>query len=166
MLGLKIYRILTFILLPIEALFGLMALFMLVASLGNLAALLPVFMLSCTVIYVFASFRFLNKGIQQAKSISPSLKHWIRVNGIVSLVFCMLSLFQFVTLLLQPEIMQQFYKQAISTQQQVQGLTPQNFEKLIKGVLYFMLTYAILLLVHIFFTFRFLQQYEHIFDDE
>jgi hypothetical protein len=166
MLGLKIYRILTFILLPIEALFGLMALMMLVVSLGNFAALLPVFMLSCTVIYVFASFRFLNSGIQQAKPINPSLKHWIRVNGLVSLVFCMLSLFQFATLLLQPEIMQQFYKQAISTQQQIQGLTPQYFEKMLKGLLYFMLAYAILLLVHIYFTFRFLQQYQHVFDDE
>lgn len=166
MLGLKIYRILTFILLPIEALFGVMVLLMLIISLGNLAALLPVFMLSCTVIYVFASFRFFNRGIQQAKPINPSLKHWIRVNGIVSLVFCVLSLFQFVTILLHPEIMEQFYKQAINTQQQAQGLTPQYFEKFIKGVLYFMLAYASLLLVHILFTFRFLQQYQHVFDDE
>ena len=166
MLGLKIYRLLTFILLPIEAIFGLMALLMLMVSLGNLAALLPVFMLSCTVIYVFASFRFLNKGIQQAKPINPSLKHWIRVNGIVSLIFCMLSLFQFVTLLLHPDIMQQFYKQAISTQQQIQGLTPQYFDKMLKGILYFMLVYTILLLVHIQFTFRFLQQYQHVFDNE
>ncbi|MBC7651344.1 MAG: hypothetical protein H7101_06315, partial [Deinococcales bacterium] len=124
-----------------------------------------VFMLGCTVIYVFASFRFLNKGIQQALPLKPSLKHWIRVNGLVSIVFCMLSLFQFITLLLQPQIMQQFYKQALATQQQIQGLTPQYFEKIIKGILYFMLTYAVLLLVHILFTFRFLQQYEHLFDE-
>lgn len=166
MLGLKIYRVLTFIMLPIEALFGVMVLFMLVIALGNLATLLPVFMIGCTVVYVFASFKFLNKGIGQAKPLKISLKHFIRVNGLVSIVFSVLTIFQFVALMSHPEIMQQFYKQSIDMQQKMQGATPQLFEKVIKGILYCMVTYAVLLLVHIIFTFRFLQQYEHLFDEQ
>lgn len=168
MLGIKIYRILTFILLPIEILMGLMALLMLVMSLGNIAALLPVFMISCTVIYIFSSFRFLNSGIEQHKPLKASLKHWIKVNGYVSVGFCMLMITQLITILLHQELLQEMYQQAIVMQSKMKGqkLPEQVFKNVMIGMLCGILTYAVLLLVHTFMSFRFVRQYQHLFDEE
>jgi hypothetical protein len=168
MLGIKIYRILTFILLPIEILMGLMALLMLVVSLGNIAALLPVFMISCTVIYIFSSFRFLNSGIEQHKPLKASLKHWIKVNGYVSAAFAALMITQLTTILFHQELLQEMYQQAIVMQSKMQGqkLPEQVFKNVMIGMLCGILTYAVLLLVHTFMSFRFVRQYQHLFDEE
>ena len=168
MLGIKIYRILTFILLPIEILMGLMALLMLVMSLGNIAALLPVFMISCTVIYTFSSFRFLNSGIEQHKPLKATLKQWIKVNGYVSSAFAMLMITQLTTLLFNPDILQKTYEQAIEMQgkMQAQKVPMDVFKSIMKGMLIGMITYAVILLVHTFMSFRFVRQYQHLFDEE
>ncbi|MDI9364062.1 MAG: hypothetical protein QM541_03855 [Flavobacterium sp.] len=168
MLGIKIYRILTFILLPIEVLMGLLALLMLVMSLGNIGVLLPVFMISCTVIYTFSSFRFLNSGIEQHKPLKASLKHWIKVNGYVCIGFCLLMITQIITLLLHPEVLQEMYQQMMVMQSKMQGqkLPIQVFKNAMIVMFCGMLTYAVLLLVHTFMSFRFVKQYQHLFDEE
>lgn len=168
MIGIKIYRILTFILLPIEILMGLMALLMLVMSLGNIGVLLPVFMISCTVIYIFSTFRFLNSGIEQHKPLKASLKQWIKVNGYVCVGFCILMITQIITLLLHPEVLQEMYQQMMTMQSKMQGqkLSIQVFKNMMLGIFCAMLTYAVLLLVHTFMSFRFVQQYQHLFDEE
>jgi Sec-independent protein secretion pathway component TatC len=168
MLGIKIYRILTFILLPIEIIMGLMALIMLIMSLGNVGALLPVFMISCTVIYIFSSFRFLNSGIEQHKPLKASLKHWIKVNGYVCIGFCILMITQIITLLVHPEVMQEMYQQLMVMQNKMQGqqLSAQLFKNMMIGMFCGMLAYAVLLLVHSFMSFRFVQQYQHLFDED
>lgn len=168
MIGIKIYRILTFILLPIEILMGLMALLMLVMSLGNIGVLLPVFMISCTVIYIFSTFRFLNSGIEQHKPLKASLKQWIKVNGYVCVGFCILMITQIITLLLHPEVLQEMYQQMMTMQSKMQGqkLSIQVFKNVMLVMFCGLLTYAVLLLVHTFMSFRFVQQYQHLFDEE
>lgn len=168
MTGIKIYRILTFILLPIEVLMGLLALLMLVVSLGNIGALLPVFMISCTVIYTFSSFRFLNSGIEQQKPLKASLKQWIKVNGYVSTAFAMMMVLQLTTLLFRPEILDEMFTQVMAMQNKMKGqkVPPQFFKNVITVMIYGMLTYAIILLVHTIMSFRFVQHYQHLFDEE
>ncbi len=168
MTGIKIYRILTFILLPIEVLMGLLALLMLVMSLGNIGALLPVFMISCTVIYIFSSFRFLNSGIEQQKPLKASLKQWIKVNGYVSTAFAMMMILQLTTLLFRPEILEEMFTQVMAMQSKMKGqkVPPQFFKNVITGMIYGMLTYALILLVHTIMSFRFVQHYQHLFDEE
>ena len=81
---LTVFRILTFILLPIASLFGVMDLMILPSALANPAILLIVFVLAAFVIYTFTSLRFLTKGIDIGRPCKPSLRDWIRVNAFAS----------------------------------------------------------------------------------
>ena len=168
MKGLIGYRILTYILLPIELLLGFMALIMLLVALANPAALLPVFLLSCTVIYVFCSFTFLKKGIDNAKPCKKSLKDWIKVNAYVSIAFCSLSIAQSVSLLINPALINEAMTNAIEMQKSTMPsqITPALMMQVMKGVLIFMLCFSAGLSIHIFSTFRLLKQYDHVFDKE
>lgn len=170
MLGIKIYRILTFILLPIEILMGLMALlgFMLVMATGSIADLLGVLMIFCSVIYIFSSFRFLNSGIEQHKPLKANLKHWIQANAFVTIGFAIYTIIKFSIPLINPKLLEEMYQQIMEMQSKMQGqkLPIQVFKNMMLGVFCAMLTYSVLLLVHTFMSFRFVQQYQHLFDEE
>src|SRR3954470_1418467 len=94
-----VYRLLTFILLPIAAILGFLDISLLLLALANPAALLPVFAIACIVIYVFTSFFFLIKGILGGMQCKPSLRDWIRVNAFVSIAFCSLGILEYITLI-------------------------------------------------------------------
>src|SRR5580765_6312241 len=86
---LTIYRIFSFLLLPIAILF----------------------LIACIVIYSFASLNFLIKGIDGNKSVRRSLKDLIKVNAIVSIVFALLMISQCIVFLMNPEMMQDLARQ-------------------------------------------------------
>lgn len=162
-----LYRILTYILVPVAAFLGFFTVLALFAALVNPAVLIGVFMLACIVIYTFSSLSFLNKGIIKKLPCKPSLRDWIRVNAFVSLLFASLSLFQSASLLSNPVSLQQALDAAISSQPNLPAsLTPQLIKSVMSGSLYFMLFLSIILLIHIFFTFRLLPQYKQVFSNK
>ncbi len=167
MQNLTFYRVLSYILLPIAGLFGLMAVIALLLSLVNPALLLGTFMLSAVVIYVFTSFSFYNKGVMSAKPCKSKLKDWIKVNAYVAIVFASLSLFQAVGLLSDPTILNEAIKQSTQMQQKMGAMTvaPELMLKVTKGILIFMMVFATLLVIHIIITFRLLKMYKHVFDE-
>jgi len=160
------YRIITFILLPIAAVFGLFTLIMLLAALANPAILLGVFLFASMVIYVIASFIFLQKGIDKNQLCNHSLKDWIRVNAFVSIVYCVLMLLNSVTLLGSPKLLNDTIHEMLSQQQNLMPLPEATYIRIIKGVFYFLAIYSAILLVHIILTFRVLKAYKHMFAEK
>lgn len=157
------YKITTYILLPVAALFALFILMLLFIALANPPMLLPLFVVACVVIYVFTSFKFLNKGIIRNNECKPGLKDWIKVNGYVSIVFATLMLIQTIAAVQQPELMSKALDETMAMQPANQQISKAMLMKMVTGIMYFFGVISILLLVHIFSTFRLLKQYRHLF---
>jgi hypothetical protein len=161
-----IFRILTFILLPIAGVFGLLGLFMLLIALSNLGLLFSVFMVAAFVIYVFASLQFLTKGMDTGKPCKPGLRDWIRVNAFVTIFMCASSLFSVITILLQGDA--SLREQAMQMRNALKDAPPmlnmELFVRTIKLASWFMGILSILTLIHIFLNFRLMKRYRHLFN--
>src|SRR5437764_1519642 len=94
-----VYRLLTFILLPIAVIIGIVDITVLSLALATPSALLLVFAIACIVIYVFTSFSFLTNGIIGGRQCKPSLRDWIRVNAFVSIALSSLGIIDYITIL-------------------------------------------------------------------
>ncbi len=161
----NIYKILSFILLPIGALLGLICLIGLLVAIGNPSILLPLSLLICTVIYIISSFIFLQNGLIGGRKCSTSLKDWIKVNAYVSLFFASMSVVQFITLIFHPTLLQQFIDQSMAMQKSLPPDAAALMPKLLKGVMYFFLTFGVILMAHIALSLNFLKQYTSMFDE-
>lgn len=165
MIKLGFYRILTLVLLPFAALFGFMALIMLFVALANPPMLLPVFLVACVAIYVFASFNFLNKGILQGRHCKTSLKDWIRVNAFVSIAFSVRALLNLAASIGNPEMFLQALGQGILSQDEASPFAKQDLLAVVRVMRFVIAAFVVLLLTHIFISFRLLKQFEHRFGD-
>ena len=158
-----LYRIFSYFLLVIAAIFGIAALFALLIALSNPALLLSVFVIVAVVIYTIASFLFLLKGIDGKQQLQPRLRDWIKVNAYVAGVFVVMNIFQSVAVLQNPAILSEAVKQVVDMQQSKSPVSADWMLRIMKAVVWFMLFYAIILGIHISFTFRYLKQYAHLF---
>jgi len=162
----SVYRILTFLLLPIAGIFAMVDLMAILSALAQPAMLLSVFIIGCMVIYVFVSYKFLITGIERAKPCKNSLKDWIKVNAYVCIFFIAMSFIQTFMILSQPIQIQKMMTELISQQQGnfPTGTTADLLVKMMKGILYFLAAYAAILLAHVILTFKLLKKYNHVFD--
>jgi len=87
---LKLYTVLSYILIPIALFFAFLDVLILFSSLANPSALIMVFIVACLVIYTFASFKFLKFGIEREIVQTKKLKDFIKVNAYVSFFLCSL----------------------------------------------------------------------------
>jgi hypothetical protein len=158
-----LYRILSYVLLVVAAIFGIAALFALLIALSNPALLLSVFVIVAVVIYSIASFLFLINGINGNRQLQPKLRDWIKVNAYVALVFVMMNIFQSVAVLQNPSVLSEAVKQVSDMQQSKSPLSADFMLRIMKAVVWVLLFYAIILGIHISFTFRYLKQYAHLF---
>ena len=158
-----LYRILSYVLLVVAAIFGIAALFALLIALSNPALLLSVFVIVAVVIYSIASFLFLINGINGNRQLQPKLRDWIKVNAYVALVFVMMNIFQSVAVLQNPAVLSEAVKQVSDMQQSKSPLSADFMLRIMKAVVWVLLFYAIILGIHISFTFRYLKQYAHLF---
>jgi len=90
---LVVYRLITFILLPIAGLNAISLIGLLPALAGNPLLLIGAFLQFAIVAYTFASFIFFTKGVLNGKVLKPILKDWVKLNGFITLVFAGLVLF-------------------------------------------------------------------------
>ncbi len=162
---LALFRILSYILLPIGAFFGFMAALFLMTALTNPALLLLVFLFFCMAVYAFTSFSFLSKGVMGGKPCKASLKDWIKVNAYVCLCIATLFVLNSVSLLaMNPVSLRQTVSQLLEAQSNLpSGYSIDLFLKMVKGVAGFMLFTGVVLLVHIFINFKLLKRYNHLF---
>src|SRR5436309_5555010 len=94
-----VYRLLSFVLLPIAVIIGILDIPLFLLALANPAALLPVFALTCIVIYVFTFFTFFIKCILVGRQCKQSLRDWIRVNAFVSIADSGLGVIDYISLI-------------------------------------------------------------------
>ena len=161
---LMIYRVVSYALLPVGVVFGLVTLFALMIALGNVAMLLSVFLSGATVIYIFSSFGFLQKGINRQQLCKGSFKDLIKVNAFVSLFFAILGLMQGIMILLNPAATQILIDNMKAMQPEApQAVDSAKLMQVMKVVLYFMIVLSSLLLFHIGSTFRYMKQYPDLF---
>ena len=162
---LVIFRIIGFLLLPIAALFSVLAIVSLFAGLANPKALLSAFLFGSFVIYVFSSLRFLSGSIDTGRPAKPSLRDWIRVNAFVSIAMCVMFLIDISNLFLaSDESLKEIGRQYLATVPNVPPmLNVALIVKVLKLTAWFMGGLSILLLVHIFLNFRLLKRYRHLF---
>lgn len=158
-----VYRLLTFILLPIAAILGFLDIPLLFLALANPAALLPVFAITCIIIYVFTSLSFLTKGILGGKECKASLRDWIRVNAFVSIAFCGLGVIEYLTLIKNKSIAGEVVKQAMQQQTIPPGMTAPQLEQLLLKFLFIFFIFSVILIVHILMSFRLLKQFNYLF---
>src|SRR4051794_35435187 len=65
--------------------------------------LLSAFMMVAVVLYAWFSFRFRREVLQQQKVVKHGLRDMIRVNGIVTLIFCSICILVILPLLANPQ---------------------------------------------------------------
>jgi hypothetical protein len=166
MQSLTIYRILTFILVPVAVLFGFMDLFLVLTALSNPALLLFAFLFACLVIYIFSSLRFLSLGIDTGRPCKHSLRDWIRVNAFVSAIIGSIFMLNALTVFFSSDIT---LRQVLSTLGERQPNTPSmNTEMLLRMMkifAYFIFFISVILFIHLRMTFRLLKQYNHLFTE-
>ena len=157
-----IYRILSYILLIVAAFIGIGVLAGFFIALANPALLLNIFIAAAVVMYSISSFLFLINGIDGKKQLKTGMKDFIRVNGFVALFFCIMNLFQSITVIMNPAVLNEAVTQ-LPQMTSGQQLPKEMILKVLKATMWFLLFYSILLFVHIQISFRLLKQYAHLF---
>ena len=158
-----VYRILTFLLLPVAAILGLVDISLLLLALSNPSALLPAFAIACIVIYVFTSLSFLVMGILGGRQCKPSLRDWIRVNAFVSIAFGGLTVIEYITLLNNKTFASELIKQAMQQPGIPPNMTAASLEQILLSFLFFFFIFSVLLIIHILISFRLLKQFNYLF---
>ena len=163
---LKLYTVLSYILIPIALFFAFMDIVLLFSSLANPSALIMVFILACLVIYTFASFKFLKAGIEKEIAQSLKLKDWIKVNAYVSFFLCSLFFINAISILISSDVLLlKFIDEFLQSQPGLpKELTSALMLSLLKGVSVFLLITGIVGLIHIRTSLRLLKQYEYLFE--
>ncbi len=165
MRALKIFRILSYIMIPIACLFGLMGLLVLIPALMNPSMWLMLFLFASIVIYTFSSFKFLRSGIERNARCKPSLKDWIKVNAYVSLVMGGMFFINAIGILsLGPVALSDFVTQLIDAQPNLpKGIKPEFIISLLKGVAGFMLVCSIIIIAHVILGLGMVKKFGHLF---
>ena len=168
MKSLTIFRIITFILVPIASLFSVIDFFMLFTALANPTLLFVVFIIAGFVIYTFSSLRFLVRHIDLNKQAKPSLKDWIKVNGYVTIFLGVSFFMNAMTVFFSSEAtLRQLLSQFLETQPTVPAmLTPELFITMMKSVAWVLLFISVLVMAHIPMNFRLLKQYQYLFNKQ
>lgn len=163
MKNLGFYRILTYLLFAVGGFMALMLLTMIMAALANPILLLPVFMVACVVLYTYSSWRFLTRGIDAHMYCKPALRDLIKVNGFGTIAFAGLVGVQCLSLIMNPATLNEITEQAMSMQKtSVEGMEGMML-KFMHFLLRFLLVYSILLLVHIYISFRLVKEHADAF---
>jgi heme exporter protein D len=164
--NLILYRIISYFLLAIAVILGIASLFVLLIAFTNPALLLSVFVIVAVVIYSVASFLFLLNGLDGKRQQQSKLRDWIKVNAYVAIVFVVMNIVQSIAVLQNPAVLSEAVNQFSTEQTTKSPLPTALMVKAMKGLLWFLLFYAITLGVHIVLTFRYLKQHAHLFGDK
>jgi hypothetical protein len=164
--SLKVYNILSYILLPIAMVFGLIDIAMLLSAFANPGALIMVFVVACLVIYSFASFKFFRKGILQEQPQSIKLKDWIKVNAYVSFFLCGLFFINSVSIIVADNAtLSKIIDEFLTEQQGIPANIPhQMVLSILRGVSVFLLITGSIGLFHIRTTLRLVREYDYLFE--
>lgn len=165
--SIKIYKDLSFLLLPFAYLFAFFDVLFLMSALLNPEILIFVFAIASFVFYIFSSRKFFKLGILNEQKLSHKSRTWLKVNTTVSLLLCSLFLLNGLGILFTSDAkLLEFIEAKANT---TPGL-PKDFDlnlllvftKRVSAVILFT---SLLALPHIFLTFRFLKKYSYLFEE-
>jgi hypothetical protein len=161
-----IYRVFSFLILPMAVLFSISVMVFLRAAFANPAMLFPLFLIACIAIYTFASLNFLIKGIDGKKFLGRSSKEWLKVNAFISFIFGVLMIVQCTVILKNPDMLQNLATQARQNAGDELKISDADFINYLRITSYLFLAYAIVLIIHVFFTFQYIKLYNYLFKSE
>jgi len=163
-----IYKILTFILLPFAALFGLFSLIMIFIGLANPVILLPVCVMACFTIYTVCCTIFIVKGLDRQQQLKPSLKDWIKVNGYVSNVMAVISVINSFALIAysKPQLTKLAQELLAAQPVKPEGVSIETIVNALLVMTYIMLVFSIVLLIQLALSFRLVKKYQHLFETQ
>ncbi|MDB5249340.1 MAG: hypothetical protein JWQ40_3734 [Segetibacter sp.] len=148
-----IYRLLSAIINAVALLLSISMLFSIPMLLSSAQTMLPAFMMLAVILYSWFSFKFRREVLQQQKIVNHSLRDWVRVNGIVTLIFSIMTILGLLPLLKNP---QPFLDAVKNFGVDMPLKTATTF-------FFTMLTYATILLIHIVWTFALMKKYKEFF---
>jgi hypothetical protein len=162
------YRVLSYLLLPFALFLSFMAAILLLTAFGNISALLPLFIVTATVIYIFSSLTFIHRAILPSQPVKASLKDWIRVNAFVALSFGVLFIIQGIYLRGNEVFMEEVQRQMEAMTKQVgpEAMAKINLNQLMATVLNIMLVLGSVLIGHVLLGLVFLKKYGYLFTEK
>jgi hypothetical protein len=163
---LTIYRILSFLLLPMAILFSIGVLLLLGAAFANPTMFIPLFLFTCIAIYTFCALNFLIRGIDSKKYLGRSSKDWIKVNAFGSIIYGLLAIVQGFYAISNPAAIEDLAKQLAQNGGPELKVTEVQLTQYIHGISYFLLVYGFVLIVHIIMSFGYISKYSYLFQNE
>ena len=164
--SMKLYKVLTYILLPIAYFFAFIDMLFLLSALANPGALIIVFGIACLVIYTLMSYKFYKQGVLREQPMSVKTKDWIKVNAIVTIILCSLFCLDGISVLGSSNATLLKYIEDFILQKP--GIpaeaTANMLLSLLKTVSAVLLVTGIVGLLHIRTTLRLVKQYDYLFE--
>ena len=149
-----IYRIFSLIINFVAVMLGISLLGSIPLLASSPQTLLSGFLMIAVILYAWFSFRFRREVLQKRQVVRTSLRDYVRVNEIVTLVFCFFSLISVVSLLVNPQPF-------------LDAVKVLKFDMPLKTAIsffYIMLAYAVIQIVHILWTFALLKKNREYFE--
>ncbi len=143
-----LYRILSLVINAVAILLTISLVFSIPRMVSSPITLLSAFLMVAVILYAWFSFKFYREVLQQQKPVKHRLKDMVRVNGIVTLVFSVITILNVLYLLKNPA----FFTDSIK------NLGVEMPLKNITGFFYAMLFYAAFLFTHVVWTFALLKK--------
>lgn len=143
------YRILGVLLNFIAFLLAISLLFSLPAIFSSPLNMLSTFMSICIVLYAWFTSRFSRDVLLQKKPVKAKLRDWIRVNGIVALIYGILGSIASIALLAVPSLNAELLKNLPS------GMPVEEGD--LANLFIVMLVFSLILVVHVIFSFWFMR---------
>ncbi len=159
-----LYKILTYLLVPVGLLFALTTALLFAAAIQNPQLLLGLFMVACTAIYIFVSFYIVVGGINQDKPVGVVTKKWLIANGIVTGVYCGILFFTCASLTMSTENMNEFVTMFTNNFKRPEEISQDQMLGILKSSLIVAVVLSFLLLVHTLLSIRIVKQYQHLFE--
>lgn len=163
---LTIYRILTFLLLPMAALFAIFAMIFITAAFANPAMLVPMFLIICVVIYSFASANFILRGIDKQRFLGKSAKDWLKINAYISSFYAIMMIVQCAMLLYNPSQIAELTHTAMERGANDIVIPEATLLKYISIMMNLFLFHSIILFIHVGLTLGYMKSYKSLFEKE
>lgn len=117
--------------------------------------MLSAFLIISIILYTWFSNKFSKQVLQLKQPVKHSLRDWVRVNGIVALVYSTLAGTAAVYLIYYPNLITELLKNLPS------NVPVQEAD--VRNLFIFMLVYAIFMIIHILLTFYYLKMNKEFF---
>ncbi len=145
-----LYRILTIFLNVMAIMLGFSLLMSLAALLSSPVNLLSAFIIISILLYTWFSNKFSRQVLLLKQPVKHSMYDWIRVNGIVCLIYSIIITFVSSFLLMNPGMLAQIM-------QNMPANMPVQAEDM-NRLFIFVLVYGIIMLVHVLLTFNYIKK--------